>query len=329
MLDVSETKCFVSFIIPAKNEELFLPRTIQRIHDQAGGNISYEVLVIDNGSTDDTARLAEALGAKVLSKKTGSIGALRNFGVQNAKGGLIVFIDADVLLGDEWFEAFVVVISEFQDHAKLITGSRCRPPEDAGWIAKTWFWESPAAKQQITHVATGHMITSKSLFQELGGFDERLVSAEDFEFCDRAKRVGAKVRLNADLVAYHNGMPVTLYEFFKREIWHGAGDLTTFGLALSSKVVILTVIFLLAHFGILLAALVFNSLFMALSMALLAITICIVSSVKKYHSAPLFVQMANAALFYVYYSGRSVSLINRLIGGRVSTSPRTGRPNSV
>src|SRR5947207_10528077 len=86
----------LSFIIPAYNEEFDLGRIIAAIRDAAncGGHPS-EIIVVDDGSTDATARLAEAEGAALVQIYRRQIAAARNAGARAAHGEVLFFVDAD------------------------------------------------------------------------------------------------------------------------------------------------------------------------------------------------------------------------------------------
>lgn len=316
------TKPIVSFVIPAKDEEILLPKTLDKIHSTVGDHFSYEIIVVDNNSCDSTAEKAKSRHALVVSHPDGTIGHLRNIGVKNASGNYLVFIDADVSLSKSWLMPFLRVIEDLERNPDIITGSRCAADRSAGWIAKAWFRKDPSTCH-TTHVGTGHMITSKSLFKKLGGFDEKLQTGEDFDFCVRAKKNGASVFENRHLQAIHHGMPKTVAEFLLREIWHGAGDASSFKALIQSKVAVLSVLFFAAHIGFVAGAVCCPGA--SVIMFLFIAMICAVSSLIKYHYAPVKVILQNMVLFYFYYWGRSLSIINRLIPGININAPRTGR----
>ena len=316
----------VSFIIPAKNEEYMLPGTVESIHNAIKSRIDYEIIVIDNGSKDKTASVAISKGARVIYQNHGTIGALRNTGVRHANGEYIVFLDADVSLADAWYEPFLKVLGLFDTNPDIITGSRCTAPKFVGWIADSWFWKASPSIHQITHVATGHMITTKALFNKLQGFDERLETGEDFDFCSRAKKTGAEVNLDVSLVAVHYGMPKSVTEFLRREIWHGAGDVTTIKSAFESKVVITSLVFLVAHVCLVISLVIEPVSYLLLAAALVIIVaICVASAWKKYRHAPWRIVFRCVMLFYIYYWGRTIAIFNRIFPFIKNHSPRAGR----
>ena len=93
---MNQPETTISVVIPAYNMERFLPQCLASVRAQTLA--PQEVFVVDDGSTDGTARVAEELGATVLRRPNGGIGAARNTGVQYATGEWIALLDAD----DSW-----------------------------------------------------------------------------------------------------------------------------------------------------------------------------------------------------------------------------------
>jgi glycosyltransferase involved in cell wall biosynthesis len=89
----------LSFIVPAHNEQLLIGRTLDALHAAAQAlRETYEVIVADDASTDETAAIARAHGAQVVSVNHRQIAATRNAGARRARGELLFFVDADTLV---------------------------------------------------------------------------------------------------------------------------------------------------------------------------------------------------------------------------------------
>jgi glycosyltransferase involved in cell wall biosynthesis len=85
----------VSIILPARNEERSIERALDALNALAYPRERYEVIVVDNGSTDATTRIARSRGVQVLQHPEGRVGAVRNAGAAGATGSILAFLDAD------------------------------------------------------------------------------------------------------------------------------------------------------------------------------------------------------------------------------------------
>src|SRR5919204_1384510 len=90
----------ISFIVPAYNEEAELPGTLPAIHSATIG-YEYEIVLVNDGSTDATAAIGEQFGARVISIERRQIAAARNAGARAARGDTFIFVDADTRIRPE------------------------------------------------------------------------------------------------------------------------------------------------------------------------------------------------------------------------------------
>lgn len=295
----------ISFVIPAKNEEKHIADTIYAIKQHAVVT-DYEIIVIDNDSTDTTADIAANLGAKVIHKTGGTIGAARNAGVAQAQFPVIVFIDADVSLTSSWQQEIQSTLSLIDENYKLVTGSHCIPPPHGNWLERNWF-QNFSQKAATVHLGTGHLIMSRELFRQINGFNENLRTGEDYDICQRARAVGADIVNNERLQVIHRDYPQNVGEFIGREIWHGIGDFQSVKLFLGSKVAITAVIFAGLHILGFTGLVLGWPLVFALSIGC-SIFLCLLSSIYKFKQAGVKVMLINSVIFYLYYWGRFLSI---------------------
>lgn len=303
----------ISFVIPAYNEQKFIAQTIQSINQHIGDRYSYEVIVVDHGSTDDTAQLAKTAHARVYpAPGANTISELRNIGVSHANADLLIFLDADTTLTNDWIVNFPETYAEVRHNPFLIVGSKRDIPPSASWVSRLWF-RFIKTENEPTHLGGGHIITTKELFNTIGGFSTELDTGEDYEFCIRAKKHGARIVARPKLRALHHGVPKNLKQFFLREIWHGRGDWLKLQSVFDSKVAIASITFMLLHATIL-VDLIFRLTQYRLSIAAIGGIglICTYSSLIQYGGQPVRIIVANSVLFYVYYCARSLSFFSVL-----------------
>lgn len=299
----------LSFVIPAFNEEQLIGRTIGAIH-QLVPPLSYEIIVVDNGSTDATGRVASDLGATLIVQKGGTIGSLRNRGAASARGGILVFLDADVVITPEWISRAPVVIETLSEDPLRVTGAMCSIPDDASWIERYWF---APMRAPTTHVGSGHMILTRSFFDELGGFDESISTGEDYDISQRAIARGAQLDRDTRLKAVHLGYPRTVRAFVQRESWHGVGDFRSLSAFVRSKVAMAAAAFAVLH-AVLVFAVLTGAVWIAAVAALGIASLCLLSSYRQYRSQPVRLILINAGVFWIYFWARTLAFVRRATG---------------
>jgi len=239
----------ISSIIPTFNEEQEIAPTLNSIRESASAlGLSHEIIVVDNGSNDLTIEIAKELADLVVLEPTKTIGGMRNTGASFAKGAVLVFNDADVRLTQEWVKKFDSCFRDYLSQA-IVVGGALIVPDTRNLIHKYWFKPLLRNKESkgVNYVGTGNMIVRKDLFIENKGFDERLVTGEDYDFCVRMKKNGAIILYDVDLKAIHAGYPIDVKGFFRREFWHGKGDFQTIDTILSSKTALFSIMFILIN----------------------------------------------------------------------------------
>jgi len=209
----------VSVIVPTLNEAEHIKKCLLSLLDAGGENEDYEIIVVDNGSTDDTVKLAREAGVRTMSKLNGSIGSLRNYGAKNAKGGILAFVDGDCVVSEDWLKN---AMPYFRDDKIAVVGSRLT---HAGrtWVARAWslLHSRKRTKGEIDWVPSGNMIVSKRLFDEVDGFDEELETGEDYDLCLRLGEKGYRIYSDPGIGATHLDPPESIRAFFRKELWHG------------------------------------------------------------------------------------------------------------
>jgi len=295
----------ISFIIPALNEEQNIQHTISSIKKAAGSH-THEVIVSDNGSDDRTTEIARAAGAIVIVNEAATIAGLRNAGAKLASGSVLVFIDADVQLAEDWLQNLKQEMEGWPQDNLIVTGSTCLVPPGPSFVQINWF--AKLTKTGTNYINSGHLVVSREMFDRTGGFDEKLKTAEDYDFCQRAKSKGAKLEKAPNLKAYHYGYPITLRAFCSREAWHGREDCSNLkkfirsrtALASTANSLLLSsslVAFALTQKTILPAIFLFSSL-----------SFCFLLSWKKFGKDSLKNMIKTSICFELYLLSRTSSL---------------------
>lgn len=179
----------ISVVIPAFNEEGYLPRLLNTI-DRARQHYSYgsdaiEVVLADNASTDTTPTLAALRGCCVVYVEKPSIAAARNGGAQRAKGTILAFIDADSQIHHDTFN----VIEQTMSSGRVIVGasgvtlSRMSP-------ALAFLMLIAVPLTRLARLDSGVVFCRREDWNAVGGYNEAKPVAEDIQFLMDLKRLG-------------------------------------------------------------------------------------------------------------------------------------------
>lgn len=215
----SEVPVDFSFVVPAKNEGAFIGRCLSSLTSTLAPDITAEILVVDNGSRDQTVATAKSIeGVRLLTFDHGNVGAVRNHGAWNARGRYLVFIDADCLV-DAGFLQRVATLTQAQP--STVFGGGAALPDNATWVEQHWLLENQGRTLLPRHLIGACIVIPRTQFDAIGGFSEVLESGEDSDLHLRLARSGVAIQITGDLNVVHLGNAKTLREFVKRQAWHG------------------------------------------------------------------------------------------------------------
>jgi glycosyltransferase involved in cell wall biosynthesis len=198
----------LSVIVPVHNGGLHLSRCLEAL--RVSHYREFEVIVVDDCSTDGTPGIARRFGARCLRTPStlGPAGA-RNLGVRNARGSIVVFVDADVVLPPNALE---LVADEFESDPELaaVFGSYDEAPAWESFLSQYKnlmhsYVHQNSNERAVTFWA-GCGAIRKDVFERFGGFDAsryQRPSIEDIEFGYRLTQAGQKIRLNKRLQVKH------------------------------------------------------------------------------------------------------------------------------
>lgn len=302
----------LSIVVPAFNEEAYIRNTIERLFTTIGNAIRFEVIVVDNASTDNTPDILKSIpNVTVITlpvKQT--VSAARNVGWKKAQFPLVAFIDGDMLITKTWLEALLEAQLDLIQNPLQITGCRVSLSEEPSWLEDVWFGNINPARTGQRYINSGNLLTTKSVIEAINGFDESLITGEDVDFCRRATENGATLNINYGFVAHHEGYPKTIKRFFKRERWHGIGDVKSFATFLKSRVAIFSFLVVsLCIAGFVSLLLKQFSLFILCLLAASILNTYAIYTRFKINSIPSAVKLFYLQLLYAV--ARSLSLFDR------------------
>ena len=230
--------------VPGWSSLRFLKDTLPHLVNQAAG-VRAEILVVDNGSTDDTFSYVRTHFPSVRIERIDrtSIGAARNYGVRRTDGSILCFIDADCVVERGYFER---ALADFQSEGISVTGNSYVLPPEPHWIEAAWDrLHRRTASGPTRLLPAGNFLVRRSVFDEVCGFDESLITGEDAELCQRL--IGADHHPFADqeLRVQHLGNPKTLSGFYRRNVWHSLGMFGTGGTPVLSRPTLMLIAHLL------------------------------------------------------------------------------------
>jgi glycosyltransferase involved in cell wall biosynthesis len=220
----------VSIIIPAFNEEKGIRQCLDSLVRLGPPEDSFEVIVVDNGSTDQTLDVvrsyAPVLNITILVKSDVHVSALRNLGISQARGRVLAFLDADCIVPANWLTQAMTLL--LQDKVGIV-GAHFRIPEGAGWVARTWYGSLDMEKQgALAWVPACNTWVTRETLNRVGGFDETIETNEDCEFCGRVRVAGYQVIGDSRIAVVHLGTPDTLWAFYRKVCWHATDGLRVF-----------------------------------------------------------------------------------------------------
>jgi glycosyltransferase involved in cell wall biosynthesis len=222
----------ISVIIPAFNEEKFLGNCLLSLKEQDFKD--FEIIVVDNNSTDKTAEIAKKFGAILISEKNQGVAFARNKGAKIAKGEILVFTDADTILPKNWL---LRIKEEFEEDKELIAfGGSCEfysGPISARLASKFLLKPFLILDKFFSggfNLMGCNMAIKREAFFRIGGFNENLKLNEDVEISYRLRKLG-KIKFDPNFKVKTSGRrfrhglifgiinyaPTTIFRwFFKR-----------------------------------------------------------------------------------------------------------------
>ncbi len=210
----------LSVVIPAFNEAGYLPATLDSLHRQDFAG-SWEIIVVDNNSTDDTAAIARAHGARVLVENRPGVCAARQLGTEHARGQIVVSTDADTVHPADWLTRLDARFRS--DPAAVAVAGPCRYAEPLWWAVvfpRLWFAAVGVVHALVDKVFYVTATNIAFLASDFPGYDTTLTQGGDeFDILRRLRGRGRVVwdRHNAVVTSSRRmdqGLAYTLFVSF-------------------------------------------------------------------------------------------------------------------
>jgi glycosyltransferase involved in cell wall biosynthesis len=227
----------ISFVVPAYNEERLLGVALTAIHAAAREvGDPYEVVVVDDASTDGTARVAVAAGARVVTVAHRQIARTRNAGARAASGDLLFFVDADTVISAVTLRAALAALRD----GAVGGGASLRLDGQMPWHGHVLLVLVRAAMRAGRLAAGCFVFCTRGAFEAAGGFDEALFATEEIAFSRALARHGRVVILREPVLSSgrklrtHSGWEIvrlisavavggrrTLHNRDRLQLWYG------------------------------------------------------------------------------------------------------------
>lgn len=304
---------FVSIVLPAFNEERFIETTLKSLLELDYPREKYEIIVVDNGSSDSTVEIAEKYADQVFVYPKVRVGAVRNYGVKHAKGEVIAFLDSDCVPAHDWLKSS---IQYMEDNNCDAVGGVYLLRSNPAWVESSWI-VSPDLRDRPTNILIGgSIIIKKQVFDAISGFDESVNAGEDSALARSLVAGGYKVHFAKSCAVIHLGFPRTLRDFTKRQFWHASSYLKSRKKGKPDLMFLATLLFLVLVIG-----LPFLLLFsFPLAMLALAgiVAIPMVLTLRRIFNARLLTFRLDRyfkmyILDFFYLSGRAAGLVKSIL----------------
>ncbi len=201
----------ISFIVPAHNEAFELPRALTAIF-QAARQVGhpFEVIVVNDASTDTTRAIAVDAGARVVDVQLRKISAVRNAGAKAAHGEWLFFIDADTQISAPFLRAAIQALEK----GAVGGGTWVDFAEPMGPVIRVGLWLFSFIYMRLLNWAAGCCVFARrDAFQSIGGFDETLYASEEIELSRALKRQGRFVVVREPVIT--SGRKMRMYSLWK------------------------------------------------------------------------------------------------------------------
>lgn len=197
---------FVSVVVPAYNAARTLAGCLAALQEQSYPRDGYELIVVDDASTDHSAQIAAAAGALVVAEGKRGKSGVRNLGAQRARGEIVLFTDSDCEPVPTWIETMVAPFQRDPEVVGVKGAYLSRQREPLARFTQVEVeerYDRMARRETIDFIDTYAAGYRRDVFLAYGGFDETLPEVEDQDLSFRLARAGKKMLFVPEARVYH------------------------------------------------------------------------------------------------------------------------------
>lgn len=224
------TPLSVSVVIPAYNCAAHVERLLASLCAQTYPRARYEIILVDDGSSDDTAALAERALAqwdgagRVLRKPNGGPASARNAGLRASSTDVIAFIDSDCAADPDWLASVVGALASGAAGAGGPLRNVAPPGWVTGYLDACQFFRQRVRNGVVDYLLTANVAFRREALTQVGGFaEQRGVWAEDADLSFRLKQQGYALLLAPGGCVTHFGSPGSVRGFCRELYRYGFG----------------------------------------------------------------------------------------------------------
>jgi len=214
-----------SLIIPAYNAENAITSCLESALNQTLPRTDYEVIVVDDGSADDTPKIVKNYPVKIISQKNQGPAAARNKGAAQAIGDILIFTDSDCELDSDFVEKIIAPIEKNTEVVGVQGSYKTKQTQFIsrfGQVEIETRYKKMARKKYTDFIGTYAAAYKKDIFHKYGEFDTGfpLASGEDTEFSYKLHKNGHKMVFEPLAFVYHRH-PSKLSKYIKMKFYRG------------------------------------------------------------------------------------------------------------
>jgi glycosyltransferase involved in cell wall biosynthesis len=199
------TEPIISIIVPVYNGEKFIETCLESLKNQTFPTECYEVIIVDNGSSDKTIEIAKQYDVIIIKEWQKGSYAARNAGIKIARGKINGFIDVDCIASDNWLEQAVRYFSS-NPNAEILSGKvEFFPAINLtvwGYFDKNTFLDQGHSLKTGT-AKTANLFVKKTLFEKIGLFSDEFSSGGDVYWTAIAVQKGFIIHYEAAVIVFH------------------------------------------------------------------------------------------------------------------------------